>query len=529
MKTGIFSLSLFACSAYSLVIAMTGLAFYGLMGFDRSDTGLDSGLLSDPYILQILEFSVLQAALSALFSVVLAVPVARAIHYLPELPGRRRFLKLCLLSFVMPTLVLITGLVSLAGHSGLLKPILGEQWNLYGLQGILLAHIYLNMPLAIRVICQQLSHIPDTSWRLAQQLKFSRWQQFWHVEWPVLYPTLTMLSGFIFVLCFNSFAVVLALGGGPSSTTLEVAIYQALKYDFNLSEALTLAWIQFVIAGAVFIWITRTGKVNWLSADTHSQHWQPQWQGWHKRLHQSLYYLCAVFLLLPVIALIPAVTDARMEQISFPALIQSTLISLLLALVSASLATLISLLLLHPVRWATLQHRPYLSSLFQWLSTHTLVAPAMVLSTGLYILLLPRIDLDRWGPVWLVLLNAVLLIPFVIAQIQPRLLQFDQQYHRLALNLKLTQVQRINVLWPFVKPVMIRAFSLALLLAIGDVAVFSIFGHSEWSTLPWLIYSYAGSYRIAEAALASLVLLTLCAGLLALLERDPQSEKDLQS
>ncbi|MEZ5449640.1 MAG: ABC transporter permease subunit [Thiolinea sp.] len=178
-----------------------------------------------------------QALLSALLSVLLAWPVVRALYYLSALPARRAFLTLCLLCFVLPTLVLITGLVVLLGRSGWLTPLLGEHWNLYGLHGILLAHVFLNMPFALRALYLQLQSIPDSSWQLARQLKLSAWQRFRLVEGSSLRGRLLVLAGFVFVLCFNSFAVVLALGGGPQSTTLEVAIYQALKYDFNMSEA----------------------------------------------------------------------------------------------------------------------------------------------------------------------------------------------------------------------------------------------------------------------------------------------------
>lgn len=504
-------------AAYSFILLLTSLAFYGLIGFDQAR--LQPELLTDAYILQILGFSLKQAGLSALLSVALALPLARALHFMPQLKAKRAFLSLCLLCFVMPTLVLITGLVSLLGRSGLLSPLLAADWNLYGLNGILLAHIYLNMPLAIRVLSQQMSHIPDTSWRLAQQLGFNRWQQFTHVEWPALKPSLLMLLGFIFVLCFNSFAVVLALGGGPGSTTLEVAIYQALKYDFNLSEALTLAWLQFTLAGLVFALIARMGKLNWLSADTASQRWQPQLSRWSQRLHLGGYLLAWSFMLLPLLALLPTVSTARLAAMNLTELLQATGYSLILGIGAACLAMLLAWLLLIPIREASLKQHENQRILLQWLATHTLVAPAMVLSTGLYILLLPRIDLDRWGMLWLLLINSVLLLPFIIAQLKPRLLQFDQQYGRLSQNLALSLTQKVQVLWPFVRPVALGSFALALLLALGDVAVFSIFGDNHFSTLPWLIYGYAGSYRLAEAALASLLLLTLCALLVYFFER----------
>lgn len=498
---------------------MTALAFYGLIGFDQAQ--FDANLLRDSYIQQILLFSIQQAGLSALFSILLAIPIARAVHFMPQLPGRQAFLRLCLLSFIMPTLVLVTGLVALLGRSGYLTPLLGEDWNLYGLNGILIAHIYLNMPLAVRVLSQQLSHIPDTSWRLAQQLKLSPWQNFIKVEWPAIKSSLLMLSAFIFVLCFNSFAVVLALGGGPGSTTLEVAIYQALKYDFNLSEALTLAWLQFALAGSAFLVMAKLGKLNWLSADTASQHWQPQWSAIHQKCYQTLYYAIWLLLLAPVLALLPTVLKVNWNTFSWPPLIMAALHSLAFALSSALLALILVWYLLQPIRNAYWHRQEKLRIVLQWLATHTLAAPAMVLSTGLYIFLLPQTDLDSAGMFWLILLNSLLLLPFIFGQLKPRLIQFDQQYTLLSQNLKLTAKQRLFILWPFIRPALISSFSLAVLLALGDVAVFSIFGDNDWSTLPWLIYGYAGSYRMAEAALASLLLLLLCIALIYLFERTP--------
>ena len=81
--------------ALSLIIIPTVLAFAALSGFARS--GPDWALLTDPYLLGVLWFSLKQALLSALLSVLIALPVARALYYVPGLWGRRLFLGLCLL------------------------------------------------------------------------------------------------------------------------------------------------------------------------------------------------------------------------------------------------------------------------------------------------------------------------------------------------------------------------------------------------------------------------------------------------
>src|SRR3546814_3601129 len=61
------------------------------------------------------------------------------------------------------------------------------------------------------------------------------------------------VAGRVFMLCFTSFAVVLTLGGGPKATTLEVAVYQALRFDFDLGRAVTLALVQLLLCTAIVL------------------------------------------------------------------------------------------------------------------------------------------------------------------------------------------------------------------------------------------------------------------------------------
>ena len=51
--------------------------------------------------------------------------------------------------------------------------------------------------------------------------------------------------------------------------------------------------------------------------------------------------------------------------------------------------------------------------------------------------------------------------------------------------------------------------ALALVLALGDVPLFALFGQSDQPTLTWYIYRLAGSYRLDQAAQAALMLLLL--------------------
>ena len=64
----------------------------------------------------------------------------------------------------------------------------------------------------------------------------------------------------IFLICISSFSVALTLGGGPNSTTLEVAIYQALVFDFDFAKASSLASIQFLVCIILAIFVIFVSK-----------------------------------------------------------------------------------------------------------------------------------------------------------------------------------------------------------------------------------------------------------------------------
>jgi thiamine transport system permease protein len=145
--------------------------------------------------------------------------------------------------------------------------------------------------------------------------------------------------------------------------------------------------------------------------------------------------------------------------------------------------------------------------------------PAMVLSVGLYVWSLKHLDLETWGGVFVILVNTLVLVPFATQQLKPRLFQFDDQYQRLTQQLKLNTLAYWRILMPWLARDLQAAFVLCLLLAMGDVAIFSIFANDDWMSLPWLIYSYAGSYRIIEASLVSFLFLLVCACLVFWLEK----------
>uniref|UniRef100_UPI0028983934 thiamine/thiamine pyrophosphate ABC transporter permease n=1 Tax=Pantoea sp. TaxID=69393 RepID=UPI0028983934 len=205
-------------------------------------------LLQDEYLHHVILFSFWQASLSALFSVLPAIALARAL-WRRRFPGRALLLRLCAMTLVLPVLVAVFGILTVYGRVGWLAQLcqrIGVDYHFspYGLQGILLAHIFFNLPLATRLLLQALESIPAEQRQLAAQLGMRGWHRFRLLEWPWLRRQLLPAAALIFMLCFASFATVLALGGGPQATTIELAVYQALSYDYDPGRAALLALIQ---------------------------------------------------------------------------------------------------------------------------------------------------------------------------------------------------------------------------------------------------------------------------------------------
>lgn len=130
--------------AATLLCAVALAAFLALW-FSAPGAGWQT-VFSDSYLWHVVRFSFWQASLSALLSVGPAVFLARAL-YRRRFPGRTLLLRLCAMTLILPVLVAVFGILSVYGRQGWLASLFhafGWQWDFspYGLQGILLAHVF---------------------------------------------------------------------------------------------------------------------------------------------------------------------------------------------------------------------------------------------------------------------------------------------------------------------------------------------------------------------------------------------------
>ena len=467
-----------------------------------------------PSDLAALRFTLLQAALSALVSGLLAIPLARALAR-RQFPGRGAVLTLMGAPFLLPVVVAVIGLLSVFGRSGWINGLLAALglpvFSIYGLQGVVLAHVFLNLPLAVRMLLTGWQSIPAERFRLAETLGLTPRAMFRHLEAPMLRVELPGIVMTVFLICLTSFAVALTLGGGPRATTLELAIYQSIRFDFDLGHAASLALLQFAICALGVVLAARLARSAALGAGLGRPVQMRAPGGWRKAADAGLITLALVFLMLPLAAI---GLDGAPGLLHLPGQVwQAAGLSLGMALASALLSTLAALLLALAVA-----ARSWGARFLQLAAMLPLAASGLVIGTGLFVVLRRFAPPEDAAIPVTILTNAAMALPFGFRLLLPQAQRTEADYGRLAAALGLKGRARLRWLdLPRLARPLGLATGLAAALAMGDLGVIALFA-GESATLPLVIQRLMGAYRMQQAAAASVLLVALSFGLYALFD-----------
>jgi thiamine transport system permease protein len=463
-----------------------------------------AGLTLGPGDLAAIRFTVTQAVLSAAFSTLLAIPVARALAR-RRFVGRELLITLMGAPFLLPAVVAVLGLLAIFGRSGLFNQTLAllglPPLSIYGLHGVVLAHVFLNLPLATRMLLNGWFSLPAERIRLAESLGFSPRETFRHLEWPMLREVVPGVALVITVICLTSFAVVLTLGGGPSATTIELAIYQSVRFEFDLGRAAGLAGVQLAIGGlaALSAWALTRPTAFGAGLDRNLPLSAPT--GWRAFGDAALLLSAALFLVLPLVSVLarglPGLADLPSSVL--PAAGRSVLVAVISAFLATSAALVLALA-------SAARKRP----LIEAAATLPLATSGLVLGTGLFLLIQPFAPPMRLALPVTILVNVALSLPYLYRILLPEARALQAGYGRLADSLALRGWSRLRwlVLPRLARPLGFGA-GIAAALSMGDLGVIALFAGERQATLPLVVSTLAGAYRVEAAAAAALILVAL--------------------
>ncbi len=238
---------------YFFVYPTVSITLTGLTADGSSGVSVLGAVLTDPTLLSVARFTLIQAVLSTIITVTLALPAAWVFARF-TFPGKRILGAASLVPFVLPTLVVGSAFLTLAGPRGILGiDLTGTLWL------ILIAHVFYNYAIVVRGVGTYWERIDPRLEAAARTLGASPLTAFRTVTLPLLRPAIASTSALVFLFSFTSFGVVLLLGD-LNHTTIEVEIWRQTTAFLRLDIASTLAVLQLVGIGfvlAAYGWFQR--------------------------------------------------------------------------------------------------------------------------------------------------------------------------------------------------------------------------------------------------------------------------------
>jgi thiamine transport system permease protein len=214
---------------------------------------------SDPSVARVAWFTLWQATVSTLLTLLVALPGA---YILSRLSWRGRDLVRAAVTvpFVLPTVVVGSAFLALLGPRSPLNALLELLPGAPSLDlrrtvtAILIAHVFFNYAVVVRTVGGLWSHLDPRLEDAARVMGASRWRAFREVSLPLLAPAIASAAAIVFLFTFTSFGVVLILGG-PGRATIEVEIHRATTQLLDLPLASTLALLQlFAVVASLVVY-----------------------------------------------------------------------------------------------------------------------------------------------------------------------------------------------------------------------------------------------------------------------------------
>jgi thiamine transport system permease protein len=501
--------------------------------------------LSLGHVSYVLLFTFYQAFLSTLLTLALGLPVA-FLFARYDFHGKAFLRTLTAIPFMLPTVVVAAGFTALLGPRGWVNISLMRLFRLGTapvifagtLGAILVAHIFYNTTIVIRIVSNALSHLDPRLEQAARTLGADPRRVFLHITLALLRPSILAAALLVFIFDFTSFGVILLLGG-PSFSSLEVEIYKQAMTFLNLPLAALLSLIQLLCTLAFSILYSRllartivnvTPRAN-VAVHPHS-------------LLQRLFVtiscvLLFIFYALPLSSL-PLRSVTRLEadqgqrgQVHYGLTLDyynelfvnrrdaifyvPPFDALGNSIGYAALTVILSLVLGFPAA-AALARPGRLERLLDPVLMLPLGASAVTLGLGLIITFNRPVFASQFlllsSPLIVPIAHTIIALPFVIRTLQPALASIPDRLRQAAAVLGASPRRAwFAVDWPIVRRATLSAAVFAFTISLGEFGASSLVVRPEYPTLPIAIAGFLaqpGGLNYGQAMAMATILMAAC-------------------
>lgn len=490
-----------------------------------SAAGLDalSRVLTTETFRDVIWFTVWQAAVSTIATVLIGLPAAWAIARY-SFPGRRVFRALVTVPFVLPTVVVGAALLTVIGPNGLSgRDLSGTVW------AILIAHVFYNVAVVIRIVGGFWSQLDSSVEEAARTLGAGRLRTFLTVTLPRLRGALGAAAAIVFLFSFTSFGVVLILGG-IGVATIEVAIYQQAVSFLDFAAAGALAVVQLALVGGLLVAYGRYVDSQRSSGVLRVVDPPRPVVLREKLAVATIIGATSMLMFLPLALLVRgafetadgvgfanfAALSGRTRQLLAVPPAHALGNSVLIAVIAATIATVVGM----AAAWALASRSSGRSRSLDLILMLPLGTSAVTIGFGFLLALDSPIDL-RASVLLLPVGHAIVAIPFVVRTALPVLRTARARYREAAAVLGANPRQ---VFWKIDVPILGRALAVgsgfALVVSLGEFGATAFIARPDTPTLPVAIFRYLSVPGTYPQALAmSAILMALTAGLVLAVDR----------
>ena len=207
------------------------------------------GTLAEQKTLEIIWFTLWQAGVSTLLTMLVAIPGAYLL-YRRSFPGQAAVKALITIPFVLPSIVVAVGFAVFRNvHDFWIE--LGFTFLAEPVYWIIAAHVFVNYSIAVRTVGGVWASLDSEIEEAAQLDGAGRLKTLLAISLPQLRPAIFSASALVFLFSATSFGIVLVLGGGQV-LAIETAIYFAATQFLDLEAAAALVLVQTLITAVAF-------------------------------------------------------------------------------------------------------------------------------------------------------------------------------------------------------------------------------------------------------------------------------------
>lgn len=503
-------------------------------------------------ILQPLGFTIWQAVLSTLLTLLVGLPAAYLFTHF-SFPFKPILRGLTTLPFILPTVVAAAAINSLYGPRGWFNlgwmALTGTDVppiNLVNTLGaILLAHVFYNTAVVIRVTGSAWEKLDTRLPDGARILGASPWRAFREVTVPLLMPSILASTILVFLFDFTSFGVILLLGG-PGYSTLETEVYYQALQRLNLPMASLISLIQLIstiLIGLGYARVNRTLQIPLMPGIRAKNKNRPV--RFSQKVANALiaFVIIAIFVL-PITSLVArsftrleadrgqrtsVVTGLtgdyyaelfinRRQSIFYVPPIQAGINSLVYAGATVVISGFLGMLAAFG-----LKQKNRVSRVMDALLMLPLGTSAVTLGLG-YLLVFNRPPLDvRSFPLFIPIAHSLVALPFVIRTISPALTSIPESLRQAAATMGASPLRVLKeVDWPIISRSALVAAVFSFTISLGEFGATSFLSRPEMPTLPIAIYrflSQPGAMNYGQAMAMATMLLLICLAGILLMER----------